>query len=52
MVGGVGDEGVGRGMMSREDRDQGIRDLYCTVEQDLQGDREEVAGAMSRKSAG
>lgn len=34
MVEGVGDEAVRRGMMSREDWEQGIRDLYRTCEPD------------------
>jgi SAM-dependent methyltransferase len=34
MVEGVGDDAVGRGMMSREDWEQGIRDLYRTSEAD------------------
>jgi len=34
MVEGVGEDAVGRGMMSREDWEQGIRDLYRTAEPD------------------
>lgn len=34
MVEGVGDDAVGRGMMSREDWEQGIRDLYRTSRPD------------------
>lgn len=34
MVEGVGADAVGRGMMSREDWERGIRDLYRTSEQD------------------
>ena len=34
MVEGVGDEAVGKGMMSRAEWEEGIRDLYRTCEPD------------------